>query len=1603
MSIHNTLPPQSILVFTGVTLRWCSSLVTKVSPNFVEFYPNEFYSSEVSSEPTLTNCKSKTKLNQRLFFRTCLQVTNMGELDHGFRRAWDVAVIGASCRFPGANSMEELWRVMMNKENHHGPPPRNRYYMGPGKIWARSYLDCPIDEFDAGFFNMNRRQAEFMDPQLRMFLELAWEALEDSRIPPTSLFGSKTGVFVGVSTNEYCELTRHCLNDGSRAYSFMGTEWSAYPGFLAFFLGLTGSTIAIESACASSGSAIFEAVCSLRRKESCLGIVAGTHLRLRHQLNVPNAVFGDSCRAFDADATGFTVAEGVGVVILKLLEHAQRDGDRILGVIKGVARNNSGWGPSFGTPNPEQQTEACRTALKDAGVHPSDITYVVAHGTGTHVGDPLEAAGILKVFEGSAPLSKPLIISSPKTNFGHCLATSGIHSLLHALLCLKYSKVPPQINFEKLNPKINFDSIPALIPAAEAIDWLPRYDGMLRIAQINNFGVTGCNVCLVVSNAPPPISAQLIREPLLREGLKLIPISAKSSFSLHALCRALREQLEKGVTDLGAFAWSLQTSRAHHPLRIAILARDTHEAAKKLSQHEFDFEGKVKIVRGSQDPVAFLFTGQGSEYFEIAKGLYTTSDPFKAVFDSCDAAFEEATGISLKQFIWEDEESFASAGARLLQPAFFSVQFALAQFWTSVVGVKPSVVLGHSLGELCAAVTSGVLSFQEGLQVACVRGSLVETLKAGGMMAISTSQEIINPLIESFNRLNSPHWVDLSAANTPDQCVVSGMKDSLAAFTAFVLSAYPQMKVKLLRTSYAFHSRQLDKLLCEFELSLKSVPFHPPTCIFVSSVTGEVVNEFSAIYWVRNLRQPVLFQKGLQTLFNLPRSPKIFIEIGPQPVLLNFVSSCGTNELILCPTLRAVDQACWPTILKSIGTLYTNWNGELNWAGLNEDRFKIIVDLPFYPFEHKVYNLAQPEGTSASECLRTTSVETFLEPLHSVRPLPGFHKETWILALPAMDLNRTSKSNAGGSHAPSVWLIFINEKTNSVGRALRELISEHYGCLSILIRPSLEFSINGEEVTLDPQDFSQFELLATQGWNVEGCICLWGTSDPSEISVKLSTPELIGGFLNVLKLMSSLLVPEKLVLVTEGALYMDGDPMVAMGLQRTTLHGLLKTFVTENPGIAVLGLDLDPNSQLTPSIIALQVFDQLRLAGIERELVIRQGRVSCARLLSFDPSLPLIQAAPGEPRLFYSENSYLVTGGLGGIGMQVAAWLLDRGAGKVILAGRRPPSDPTVIDKLEGFGAAASVALVDVSNAESVSGLFAQFGTVFPPLKGIFHAAGLLRDGIIADLGVEAFEEAFQSKVDGTLNLHRECLCLDLDHFVLFSSIASNVGLAGQAAYTAGNQFLDTFVKYRFHTCGLPALGINWSGWSDVGFVTNLLTPEQVRKMNERTGIGWFTAEDGIRALERALRLGLVQVTVADIDVSKVLESIHPRLGSYLSEVKSSDRWKDAANSIRKESRGNAIGQMVEELRKAEVGEKQPILEGIIEKCFRIYMALPADEVVDRGQNLSVYGMDSLLEIQITNRLSKELGIVISRNTIGHSRTITSMATTLLKALYINI
>lgn len=879
-----------------------------------------------------------------------------------------IAIIGMGCRYPGeADNPDAFWRLLRAGTDAITEVPPGRWDVGayydpdpdaPGKYYTRwgGFLK-EVEGFDAGFFRISPREAIQLDPQQRLLLEVTWEALEDAGCASPELAGSLTGVFVGMNSHDYFALQVQSQDPGKLdAYFSTGVTHSVAAGRLSYFLDLHGPNTSVDTACSSSLVATHLACQSLRNNECDLALAGGVNLILAPDGMITTSrarmmAFDGRCKTFDASADGYVRSEGCGIVVLKRLPDALRDGDRILAVIEGTAMNHDGRSNGLTAPNVQAQEAVIRHALADAGISPKDVTLIEAHGTGTSLGDPIEMRALNTVYGAEHSSEDPFYVGSVKTNLGHLEGAAGIAGLMKLVLALQNKEIPPHLHFKTPNPLIPWDDIPVKIPV-EPIPWeVPA--GKRRIAAVSSFGFSGTNVHVILSEAP-----QVETKPAGEDRpAHVLALSAKSQGALQDLARRYREYLA-GESE-GSFAdvsFTANTGRHHFEERLALVASTADEAERKLAEW---LEGQAPAgvfqgsLQGDDAPeVAFLFTGQGAQYTGMGRQLYETEPVFRQAMNECDEILRRWLERPLLSVLYPQngEDGALIDQTAYTQPALFAIEYALAQLWASW-GIEPGVVMGHSVGEYTAACVAGVFTLEDGLKLIAARGRLMQSLPAGGAMAaVFASEDVVAKAIEPYRQ-----QVSIGAINGPANTVISGAGAAVQAIVEEL--AARGIKSKPLTVSHAFHSPLMDPILDEFAGVAASVSYQPPQTILVSNLTGKPVEgdeARSAAYWREHVRRPVRFSDSIQALHEM--GYRVFLEIGPQPTLLGMGRRCLPEaEALWLPSLRS-GREDWSQLLESLASLYTA-GGKVDWKGFDRQYPRRKLSLPTYPFQRHPYRV----------------------------------------------------------------------------------------------------------------------------------------------------------------------------------------------------------------------------------------------------------------------------------------------------------------------------------------------------------------------------------------------------------------------------------------------------------------------------------------------------------------------------------------------------------------------------------------------------------------------------------------------------------------------
>ena len=886
------------------------------------------------------------------------------------RRAAPIAIVGLSCRFPGAGSARDYWHLLRDGRDAVTEVPGERWDKhafldpdpaSPGKMTAAygGFMDG-IEQFDASFFGIAGREAKTMDPQQRILLEVAWEALEHANLPAPSLRDSLTGVYVGITTMDYGRMAISSPGSSLDVYTATGSALNVAAGRIAYTLGLTGPAAAIDTACSSSLVALHMACQSLRVGECDAALAGGVNVLLAPEPFVCFAKWGmmapdGRCKTFDEAADGFVRSEGCGVVVLKRLADAIASGDRVLGVIRGSAINQDGASSGLTVPNGLSQQAVVRAALDRAGLDPHAVDYVEAHGTGTSLGDPIELEALAEVLAKKRSPQTPLYVGSVKTNIGHTESASGIAGLIKVVLSLQNEQIPAHLHYRKLNPNISLGNAPVTVTASP-VTW-PRGDRP-RIAGVSSFGFSGTNAHVILEEAPGTTATtpSEIRD----RNAYLLPLSARSSSALHTLAGACAEMLADPDLDLGDVCHTAACGRSPMAERAVFVEKDTasmRDALTSFATGAGDPRPNTLAASVANPPkIAFLFTGQGSQYPQMGRFLYEAEPVFRQVFDRCAELTADRVDIPLQTLLGYDGDGSDQAAllneTRYTQPALFAFEYALAELWRSW-GVSPAVVLGHSLGEIVAACVAGVLSLEDALTLVVERAQLMNALPDGGAMtAILTDEKRVQAAIDEHGAA-----VSIAAINGPANVVVSGRRADVDA-VAQVLGAQG-VETRPLAVSHAFHSALVDPMLDEFERKLVGLNYNRPNCTVVSNVTGAVLGDdmpMDAAYWRRHAREGVRFADSIATARGL--GVDAFVEIGPAPVLITMARLCfaeATDDLWLMSMRQ--DDAGYTPLLASLGALYAR-GAPVDLRRLDDGRGRKWVDLPSYPFQRKRYWLS---------------------------------------------------------------------------------------------------------------------------------------------------------------------------------------------------------------------------------------------------------------------------------------------------------------------------------------------------------------------------------------------------------------------------------------------------------------------------------------------------------------------------------------------------------------------------------------------------------------------------------------------------------------------
>ncbi len=1485
-----------------------------------------------------------------------------------------IAVVGMGCRFPaGADDPDAYWRLLRDGTDAIREFPAERLPSGVdlsahrGARWG-GFLDG-VDGFDPQFFGISPREAIAMDPQQRLVLEVAWEAIEDAGQVKERLSGSRTGVYIGVCNTDYAWLqVEHDVP--ADVHSVTGSSSSVVAGRLSFLLDLQGPSLVVDTACSSALVALHLACQSLRGRECDMALAGGVNLILspRSSLMISklDALSPDGrCKTFDAAANGFVRGEGCGVVVLKRLSDALADRDRVLCLIRGSAVNQDGGSVGLTAPNVLAQEKLLREALSAARVSPLSVSYIEAHGTGTPLGDPMEIEALCEAYGGAG--GGACAIGSVKTNIGHLEAAAGISGLIKVVLALRHEAIPPHLHLKALNPRISFEGTRFFVPTALR-PW-PAADEPRR-AALSSFGISGTNAHMILEEPPR------VAEETHAASAALLVLSARAPAALRALAQRYAEHLsalDEAAVALRDLCYTAAFRRDHHEHRLAIAGCSRGEIAQKLrSLLDGDEPPALSIGQSAfagERPV-FIFCGQGAQWQGMGLALLEEDEAFRGALLECDAVFREQSSFSLLDALKADAATTRLDQTVIAQPAIFAIQVALAAMWRSL-GVEPAAVVGHSVGEIAAAHVAGALSLAEAARIVVHRGRVMQRATGAGRMAV------VELPFDEASREIALHAGRLcvAAINTEGSVVLSGDTEALNE----VLGRLRDRGIftRDLGVSYAFHSHHMDPLQAELEAALGRITAGPTSTPMISTVTGALLDgrDLDAAYWVANMRRPVHFAAASGRLID--EGHHLFLEVGPQPALSRGLSQAlarrGEGGAVL-PSMRK--EGGRVVALGAAGALYAHGH-PLDWKRLYPAGGR-VVSLPAYPWQRSRYwvELGEPRATppavagGGSDDLR---YDLAWVPQASPASPPGATGGTWLVLGP----------DEGVASALASRLVVAGQT-----------------CVLALSGPDYAMRADGVRV-LDPNDAGHWDRLLGELGACHGIVLLF---DPDPGAVEDRTPAAVcaaeeAGCLGVVRLTQALARLEakekpRVWLVTRGCQAVDG------GACRAPVHaavwGLGRIIALEHPEIWGGLVDLDP----APGAEEIALLASVVSGGSEEDqLALRCGVRYVARLVR--SGAPAAQA----PIALRADATYLITGGLGGLGLHVARWMVERGARHLVLVGRRGlPERSTwsevqrdsrvglqiaAIEAMEALEAHVDVVSADVGDWDRMRAVMEPIATGPFPLRGVIHAAGVSAPLPLKEIDESALRSSLWPKAAGAWALHLLTRGMELDFTVYFSSGASLWGSAQMASYAAANHVLDALAHYR-RAIGQRTISVNWGPWASEGMATS-----EAQAWFAKRGVGAISDEEGLRALGELLGLEVAQRAVARVDW-RVLKALY--------EARSRRPLLDvlvppcaAPRATVKENGAGEKSAFLAELHRAPAERRQALMIAWVRDEVAKVLGFATSASVSLDQGFFDAGMDSLTAVELRGRLSARLGLLLPTTIAFDHATVRALAAHLLR------
>ncbi|MFJ8060993.1 type I polyketide synthase [Streptomyces sp. NPDC096142] len=1484
-----------------------------------------------------------------------------------------VAIVGMACQFPGGiASPEDLWTFLAQGGDAIAGMPADRGWDLDHLSGLQGGFLYGAAHFDASLFGISPREALAMDPQQRLFLESSWEVFERAGIDPLTLRGSRTGVFVGAMGSGYGTGISE-IPEGLEGYIGLGVAASVLSGRVAYTFGLEGPAMTVDTACSSALVALHLGVQALRQGECGLALAGGVTVMATPgtytAFTAQNGLSADGrCKAFSADADGTGFAEGVGVLLLERLSDAERNGHPVLAVVRGSATNQDGASNGLTAPNGPAQQNVIRQALTAAGLTPADVDAVEAHGTGTSLGDPIEAQALFATYGRQRPEGRPLHLGSVKSNLGHTQAAAGAAGVIKMVMAMRHEELPRTLHADEPSPHIDWsgDTVELLTASRP---W-PAGTGRTRRAGVSSFGISGSNAHVILEEPPTP--QPLPQRPRPADEPRVFVLSGHSPDALRGQAARLRTSLLAEEPDPRDLAHSLAAGRRTLDHRAVVVAADHTELLAGLDAVAQGRPADHTVVAAAgAGRTAFLFSGQGAQRARMGQELYEAHPVYADAFDAvCAELDRHLDGPPLREVVFAAEGT--PEGALLDRTAWTQASlFALGTAAHALVrswGVTPDLLMGHSIGELTAAHAAGVLSLPDACALVAARGRLMQALPEGGAMAaIEATEDEVLPLLAGLE-----DRVAIAALNGPASVVLSGDTDDVERLAADF--AARGRRTRRLRVSHAFHSPRMDAMLEEFEQIAAGVAYAPPEVPVVTNLTGGVATPedlCSPAHWVRHVRRAVRFADGVRTLE--AEGVTTYLELGSDATLTTMVRDSLTDPASAdaVPLLRR-DASERTTSLLAVGRLHVRGHG-VDLTRLRDADAR-GVGLPTYAFQRERYWLepvtAVVEGEDAPfwdlvEQGDPGALATRLDlaadaPLSAVLPalatwrhgrqqrneeLRWDHRVAWQ---PALAQNSAALTGhwllpVPDHLADSLWAASVADALAAHGAQVTRLPVD----CATADRITLAADLAALRDAADGPPTAVLSLLA---------------ADERPLPGHPSTPAGLAATVALVQALSedATGVTAPLWCLTAGAVgALPGEAPATPG--QAAVWGLGRSAALEYPqswgGLVDLPAD---TATAVPADLAQRLCAALAAADGEDQLAVRPSGTFLRRLVRVEQPMD-----PGPATSW--KGTVLVTGGTGALGVRTATWLAEQGATRLVVASRSG-EDAEGADRLwealAGTDAELVLVACDVADREALSALLTEH-----PVDAVVHTAGVLDDRLIDTLDAASLDTVLRPKLAAARNLDELTRDRDLSAFVLYSSVSGTIGSIGQANYAAANASLDAIAQQR-RAAGLPATSIAWGPWAGGGMATE--TSGTAQRMRH-SGMTPLAPARAAQAVGRAVARGEAVVAVADVDWARFAPGFtSARRSPLLSEL---PELRDLAAAHSAAGGPDAARELKDRLAGMPPAEQVRTLVSLVRTHAAGVLGHASTDKVDAGRAFNTLGFDSLMAVELRNRLGAATGL----------------------------